>query len=493
MVIQYNTQFYKIPFNPYEIKDQFPIENSIFNDDFKPDIIAGKLKPNVNRKVPTNFIHFIWVGQKPFSQTQFTENLIGINNFFKDKQLVLWGEVFDENTKKFCEENNILLLNHEDLLRDADPDVIKLYNIRKNLFPSNEGARSDILRMLIMEKCGGIYCDVDNDALDTEEELSDLDTLEDFTTSEEGGNDILIAKQPGLPIIRKIFDTMIDYELADYSEIKEIARFNFANFPFKASFLVSRTLVITGPNVLANFSDCFQPIKLFKTNSAKSWINGVAKYISQNPDIFKKEEKDLKELENKIVYSILYEMHCRGRLNIARFQLIFDKCVRYPAMKKNIIDRILKDIKKDQYHEDFLGDPKEFKEVIAAAKEDYAILTKDLQPVDKEMRIEINFIALKKAIKSQNDEMINFYLNNEIEMNLSHSKLAKLLFHSLQNNNFELFEKVIKKYMKNLNSSILETAILELYETKGLKLDDSKHKKMQESFKPYKKLKAKEK
>jgi hypothetical protein len=475
MVMQY-TQPYKILFNPYQIKDQCLIKEHIFNDDFKTDIIAGKLKPNVDLTSPTNYIHFIWIGQKPFFQTQFTKNLIGINNFFKDKQLVLWGEIFDEETKRFCEENNILLLNHKDLLIDADPDVIKLHNIHKKLVPSNEGARSDILRLLIMQKCGGIYCDIDNEA--NEKSAYDKQGLEIYPKYDEksddfavgvSGNDVMIAREAKDEIIGKIFKKMIENEQMEYSEIKYLRNIQFTTL-FSKSTLVNRTLIITGPGLLNEFEKAHRLIYLFKTNSAQSWINGIGKYISQNKNLNIKEEKDLNELEDKIVYSVLYEMHYRGRLNIARFQPIFDICIKYPKMKKNIINRLLIEIKKKHYHEDFIGEKKKFKEVIAYTQEDY-LRFKSLSEIVEGEEEKNNFVGLKKAIKSNNTEMIQFYLEREIKIN--EFKLSQLLLHALKNNNIELTNKLIEKYGRGLDLDNVFYKIAELYIPKLFYSDDN--------------------
>lgn len=123
--------------------------------------------------------HSIWIGsafppdtrQKPKTKG-FAENVASLKKF-NDYNHALWIDrddftvldVHEQNaTKEYCMQNNIALVYIQDVFPNKDDDTeVGLYNIY--LLEHSEGnfaAACDAMRLLILRRFYGLYCDVDN-------------------------------------------------------------------------------------------------------------------------------------------------------------------------------------------------------------------------------------------------------------------------------------------------------------------------------------------
>ncbi len=112
---------------------------------------------------PTDFIHFIWMGN-PIKE-KGKKTILSWMKRYPSKQIILW---VDEKSLKdtalinFAKDNDIKLIDIEEVFSEEYCFGLgKIIQLEKDRLPPNWGAVSDIYRYLIMYYFGGTYSDMD--------------------------------------------------------------------------------------------------------------------------------------------------------------------------------------------------------------------------------------------------------------------------------------------------------------------------------------------
>jgi len=195
--------------------------------------IPAKLKEKAS--VPTDYIHFIWLGNP--IKDKYLDNISSWKKAYSENDIILWVDkdsLKDPKIISYAEKNNALLIDIEDVFKDQYTfDLSRFIQIEKNRLPPNFGAISDVYRYLIMYYLAGTYSDTDEDRLkgiDFEKEIAFSSTIFGFA------NDIIMTKH-----IRSDFWKEV---LMEIKKRDEENKYFGSNQRFKA------TLYKTGPDML---------------------------------------------------------------------------------------------------------------------------------------------------------------------------------------------------------------------------------------------------
>ena len=173
-----------------KLQQPFDVPNHFINLDDKPKLLSSNILPDGSkrnaRKVVPNIIHYIWFYPQTrcfFKFYQFM-SLLSVNIFIKPKQIMFWYD--NKPCGKWWNEtiSRVTML----ILKKLDPpQTIFGQPIR---VPEH---RSDVARLNILLKHGGIYLDTDIIALKSWDSLLYYNTTLGIQTKTDLGNAVIIA------------------------------------------------------------------------------------------------------------------------------------------------------------------------------------------------------------------------------------------------------------------------------------------------------------
>lgn len=118
-----------------------------------------------------DYEHLIWLGERELGAGKIgRENILSWKKQNPEKICVVWTGIADpvtknlmpdeiiEARKKWCQENDIILLDFEEVFAGVMPNEKIFY---RELLRKNYGAASDLLRFAFLKKYHGIYSDID--------------------------------------------------------------------------------------------------------------------------------------------------------------------------------------------------------------------------------------------------------------------------------------------------------------------------------------------
>ncbi|MBI5345930.1 MAG: hypothetical protein HZB76_02150 [Chlamydiae bacterium] len=428
--------------------DMLPI---FYNSD-----ISGKahdLSKINNRPREIQLLHFIWMG-KPFAETKNTKNLIDWKNRFPDKQVVLWTDNTDEATKKYCRENNILMistaafngklfLNYQETRLDFN-ELIRIE--KEERFPSQYVAISDIYRLFIMFLFSpGVYIDCDNRPTNYKT-LREGKSFEDFLlkgtdiAKPHNNNDFWISKINHNLIFAHILKTI--HENYNDSPAEKANIRSTKNPSQTKGWDMIRVLIQSSPYGVERLFEKFPADIKFITRFHNESFQTDLSWVCQS--------KRLSEMKNKVVINeailhqvakTLYREYLdRNILNLTKYD---DLLNTKPGAREFVLQELTAII---QAHREECN---HINAIYAKDQEEYDKFI----PFFKSISPHSTFLAFKKALKRRS-ALDNFWQKPDLFQGIEKhfrpltkiDSLSVLLKYSYKYNTLGLTEQILDKY-----------------------------------------------
>lgn len=328
-----------------------------------------------------DFVHVVWMGDSFFNQPDnLKHNVEAFRNRFRRKEILLWtdqGSIQDPAVRKWATENRIRLIPIDRVFGADEPMINQsVFDRESQIVETNQGKRSDVLRLEIIYRFGGAYVEPDNtlESLLHLDDIRALGTKPVFSRDRQFGNswryakwklgdddrpevpvwlsctnDVLSANRPGLPQVRALIDELGRRAGLTYRELKSLAVTRTVpsrtrDWEFKYPFW--STLVVSGPKLYnrALFNDRVivpreDRIAVPVSETAFSWMPKIEQRYA---DWWPQTESDSDQMMDRIIESTLSRLK-RHRLDLTRYDFLIDRCIAtevYPDPQKAVIDAV---------------------------------------------------------------------------------------------------------------------------------------------------------
>ncbi len=425
---------------------QFFLKNNEIPKEF---VVETNPKP----QKPTDFVHFIWMGN-PLKR-DYQDNILRWKKRYPEKEIIIWVDkeaIEHDDLTDFAIDNNIKLIDLDEVFTDEYAfDLNELISLEKNRLPPNWGAASDLYRYLIMYYFGGTYSDTDAN-IDKALGDQEIDFDSDFSFNElrngEFCNDIIITKK----IKNRFWECAINYIKRNYND-PDVAPF-YKDYSDITHSRLKVTIFRTGPGCLFN---CIREYGLREDPHVK-FINiyqGACDFTWNarlTDEKCKKLAKDV-NIEARIIQNVILDLKERDSLDLTKYDRIIEKI---PSVKRDEIIGKIKvevqkmDLKDYKIENIFAKSVKEYEEFLR-------LIPKENQNIKSHTR------ALKYAAYRKNAEMFKYLYEKYPDEIFSNNTLSKKILLAVSKIDPSLVTAIIERAREQNGKIDLELDAMILY------------------------------